>query len=57
VGWKIRLEQVPQIGFDYTAVVLLLDGNVEDICLSFSNAHFSQMFKSLTRRLREAESG
>jgi hypothetical protein len=45
-----ELEQVPQIGLHYTAVVLLLDGNVEDICLSFSNADFAQMLKSLTAR-------
>jgi hypothetical protein len=45
-----ELEQVPQIGLHYTAVVLLLDGNVEDICLSFSGADFARMLKSLTTR-------
>jgi hypothetical protein len=45
-----ELEQVPQIGLQYTAIVLLLDGNVEDICLSFSNADFAQMLKLLTAR-------
>ena len=45
-----ELEQVPQIGLQYTAIVLLLDGNVEDICLSLSNADFAQMLKLLTAR-------
>jgi len=45
-----ELEQGPQIGVPYTAVVLLLDGNVEDICLSFSNADLARMLKSLTAR-------
>ena len=45
-----ELEQVPQIGLQYTAIVLLLDGNVEDICLSFSNADFVQMLKLLSAR-------
>jgi hypothetical protein len=45
-----ELEQGPQIGLAYTAIVLLLDGNVEDLCLSFRNADFAQMLKSLTAR-------
>jgi len=45
-----ELEHGPQIGLAYTAVVLLMDDSVEDICLSFRNEDFPQMLNLLGAR-------
>ena len=45
-----ELENPPQIGLAYSAVVLLLDSSVEDICLSFRSEDFPQMLKLLSVR-------
>jgi hypothetical protein len=45
-----QLEQPPDIGFAYSAVALLWNGNVEDVCLSFSSEDFARMLKILIAR-------
>ena len=45
-----ELEHAPQMGLAYTAVVLLMDDSVEDICLSFRNEDFPYMLKLLSAR-------
>jgi len=47
-----ELEQPPHIGVAYSAVALLVDGSVEDICLRFRNEDFPQMVKLLVARFR-----
>jgi hypothetical protein len=45
-----QLEQPPNLGVAYSAVVLLWAGNVEDVCLRFSSEDFAQMLKLLIAR-------
>ena len=45
-----QLEQAPDIGVAYSAIVLLWNGNVEDVCLRFRRPDFAHMLKSLVTR-------
>jgi hypothetical protein len=45
-----QLQQTPDIGVAYSAVVLLWNGNVEDICLVFASDDFPQMVELLVAR-------
>ena len=45
-----QLEQPPDIGLGYSAIVLLWNGSVEDVCLRFRRADFTHMLKSLMTR-------
>jgi len=45
-----QLEQAPDIGVPYSAIVLLWHGNVEDVCLRFRREDFAHVLKSLMTR-------
>ena len=44
------LMQPPEIGVKYKAVVLLLNGDVEDICMRFNHADFHKMLQWMVAR-------
>ena len=44
------LMQPPEIGVKYKAVVLLLNGDVEDICIRFNHADFDKVLQWLVAR-------
>jgi len=44
------LLQPPEIGFKYKAMVLLLDGDVEDVCMRFNHADFDKMLQWMVVR-------
>jgi len=45
-----RLEQPPELGMAYSAAVLLWNGNVEDVCVTFRNEDFEPMLSLLIRK-------